>query len=178
MIETPRLILRDFRDEDRDAFAALNGDEEVARWLGGPLDRAASNAMVDRIRGHIAEHGFGLWAVERKADGAFLGFDGLQTVKAGALPIGPAVEIGWRMARHAWGAGYASEAGRAALAWGFANLDLDEIVSFTARGNVRSEAVMRRIGMRRDEARDFDHPNLPAGHELRPHIVYVARPAG
>ena len=175
MIETERLILRDFRDDDRDAFAALNADETVAEWLGGPIDRAASDTMVERIRGHIAEHGFGLWAVERKADGAFLGFDGLQRVKPGALPVGPAVEIGWRLSRDAWGAGYATEAGRAALAWAFANTDLDEIISFTASGNVRSEAVMRRIGMIRDPARDFLHPHLPVDHPLRPHIVYAAR---
>lgn len=176
MIETERLILRDFRDEDRDAFAALNADPEIYSWLSGPISRAASDAMVDRIRASIAEHGFGFWAVERKSDGAFLGFDGLE--RADDMPFGPVVEIGWRLARSAWGAGYATEAARAALAWGFAHLDVDEIVSFTARGNVRSEAVMRRIGMRRDPNRDFEHPKLPEGHPLRSHIVYaMARPA-
>ena len=178
MIETPRLILRAFRDEDREAFAALNADPAVADWLSGPLSREASDAMAQRINGHIAEHGFGLWAVERKADGRMLGFDGLQRIKPGGLPVGPGIEIGWRLCRDAWGAGYATEAAAAALAWGFANLDSEEILSFTATTNARSEAVMRRIGMSRAAERDFDHPNLADGHPLKRHIVYVAkRPA-
>jgi RimJ/RimL family protein N-acetyltransferase len=175
MIETERLILRPFREADRDAFAALNADPAVAIWVGGPHDRAESDAMMDRINAHIAEHGFGLWAVERKADGRLLGFDGLQTVKEGALPVGPGVEIGWRLIPDAWGGGYATEGARAALAWGFANLDVAEILSFTAQRNERSEAVMRRIGMTRAPERDFDHPRLADDSPLKRHIVYMAK---
>ncbi len=177
MIETERLLLRPFREADRPAFAALNADPAVGAWVGGPHDRDESDAMMDRIGAHFDEHGFGLWALERKADGVLLGFDGLQTVKAGALPVGPGVEIGWRLIPAAWGGGYATEGARAALAWGFANLDLDEILSFTAATNTRSEAVMKRIGMARAPERDFDHPRLADDHPLKRHIVYVAKRA-
>lgn len=176
-IETYRLILRPWRDDDRSAFAALNADPAVAEWLGGPLDRAASDAMVDRINGHIAEHGFGFWAAERKADGVLVGMIGLGVVKPEALPVGPAVEMGWRLAQHAWGGGYATEGAEAALAWGFANLDVAEIIAFTGRTNLRSQAVMRRLGMRPDPSRDFDHPRLAEDHPLRRHVVFaIQRP--
>lgn len=174
MIETERLILRAYQEDDREAFAALNGDPEVGAWLGGVQDRAASDAMLDRINAHIAEHGFGLWGAERKADGRLIGFVGLQTVKAGALPVGPAIEMGWRLIPEAWGGGYATEGARAALDWGFANLDAPEIIAFTAATNVRSQAVMRRIGMVAAPERDFDHPGLAEDHPLRRHVVFAA----
>lgn len=179
MIESERLILRNLRDEDRETFAALNADLEVARWLGaGPINRPASDAFVDRIRDHVARHGFGLWAIERKKDSVLLGVTGLQHVEADVLPVGPAVEISWRLARHAWGHGFASEAAKVALVWGFENLDVPEIIAFTAIGNARSEAVMRRIGMRREPERDFDHPGLPSDSPLMRHVVYsLRRPA-
>ena len=175
MIETERLVLRRYRKEDREPFAELNGDPRVGDWLGGAIDRAASDAMLDRINAHIDEHGWGLWAAERKADRRLLGFVGLATVKAGALPVGPAVEMGWRLIPDAWGAGFATEGAHAALAWGLANIDTDEIIAFTAASNVKSQAVMTRIGMVPDPARDFDHPRLARDHPLSRHVVYMAR---
>lgn len=177
MIETPRLVLRAYVEADREAFAAVNGDPEVGRWLGGVLDRAGSDALMDRINAHIAKHGFGLWGVERKADGRLIGFAGLAHVAAGALPVGPAIEMGWRLAPDAWGQGLASEGAKAALDWAFVHLDDDEIIAFTAQTNLASQGVMRRIGMTPDPTRDFDHPRLAADHPLRRHVVYrAARP--
>lgn len=175
MIETERLILRAYREEDREPFAALNGDPRVGQWLGGTSDRAASDATMDRINLHIAEHGWGLWALERKADSRLIGFAGLATVKAGALPVGPAVEMGWRLIPEAWGEGFATEGALAALAWGRRNIDAEEIIAFTAQINAKSQAVMTRIGMVADPARDFDHPKLAEDHPLRRHVVYTAR---
>jgi RimJ/RimL family protein N-acetyltransferase len=175
MIETERLILRRYREEDREPFAELNGDPRVGDWLGGAIDRAASDAMLDRINAHIDEHGWGLWAAERKSDRRLIGFAGLATVKAGALPLGPAVEMGWRLIPDAWGSGFATEGARAALAWGLANIDIEEIIAFTAASNVKSQAVMTRIGMVADPARDFDHPRLTSDHPLLRHVVYAAR---
>lgn len=175
MIETERLILRPYRETDRDAFAALNGDPRVGAWLGGVQDRAAAEVTLDRINAHICEHGFGFWGAERKADGALVGMIGLSTVTAGALPVGPAIEIGWRLIPDVWGQGLATEGARAALDWGLAHLDMAEIIAFTARTNLASQAVMRRIGMNPAPERDFDHPRLALGHALRPHVVFVAR---
>ena len=175
MIETERLILRAFRDEDREAFAAINGDPRVGDWLGGVIDRAASDLMLDRINTHIDDKGWGLWAVERKSDQQMIGFIGLSTVKAGALPVGPAIEIGWRLAHDAWGGGFATEGAQAALAWGFAHIDTAEIIAFTGATNLASQAVMRRIGMTPDPARDFDHPRLPEDSLLRRHVVFAAK---
>ena len=174
MIETERLLLRAWRDEDHDPYAALNADPEVRRYFPSILTRAQSDASVDRIIAHFAAHGFGLWAVERRGTGDFLGFTGL-SVLAGPDPLSPGVEIGWRLARHAWGQGFATEAAFASLTYGFDEAGLAEIVAFTAQTNAPSEAVMRRIGMRREEALDFEHPAIPVGHSLRPHIVYIAR---
>lgn len=176
MIETPRLILRGWREADFEPFAALNADPEVMRHFPATMTREDSDALARAIQRHIDEHGFGLWAVERRQDGVFLGFTGLGRLRP-ENPLAPGVEIGWRMARHAWGAGYASEAARAALAFGFEQ-GLAEIVSFTATENERSQAVMRRIGMTRAPERDFDHPSIPEGHRLRPHVVYVISPPG
>lgn len=176
-IETERLRLRNFRDEERARFAELCADHEVGAWLGGVMSRAAANAAFDRVRGAIAGRGYGLWAVERLTDGAMIGQVGLNPVPDD-LPVAPAIEMSWRMFPEVWGQGYAGEAAGAALAWGLANLPADEqIVAFTTRDNARSEAIMRRIGLVRDTARDFDHPRLAPGHRLRPHIVYVARRA-
>lgn len=175
MIETDRLILRAFRDDDREAFAAINADPRVGEWLGGVIDRAASDAMLDRINAHIRENGWGLWATERKSDGRLIGFIGLSTVTADALPVGPAIEMGWRLTPDAWGGGLATEGAKAGLEWGFAHIDTPEIIAFTATTNRASQAVMRRIGMTPDPSRDFDHPRLAADHPLRRHVVYAAR---
>ena len=174
MIETERLILRAFRDEDREPLAAINGDPRVYDWLGGPIGREQSDALIDRVNAHIARHGFGFFAAERKADARLIGMVGLQVLRP-ELPPAPGVELGWRLAPGAQGSGLATEGAAAALAWGFANLDHEELIAFTAATNVRSQAVMRRIGMTHDPARDFDHPSLAEGHPLRRHVVFVAR---
>lgn len=174
MIETERLILRAFREEDRAPFAAINGDPRVSDWLGGPIGVDQSNATLERINAHIAAHGYGFFAAERKADGRLVGMIGLQPVRDD-LPPAPAVELGWRLAPDAQGSGLATEGAAAVLAWGFANLGRDELIAFTAESNLRSQAVMRRIGMRHDPSRDFDHPVLADGHPLRRHVVFVAR---
>lgn len=171
MIETERLVLRAWREEDRAPFAALNADPEVTEFLPRPITREASDALVDRIEGHFAEHGFGLWAIEVRATGEFVGFTGLDW-KTFPAHFTPAVEVGWRLSRPAWGHGYATEAARAALDHGFGPAGLDEIVSMTTVANTRSRRVMERLGLTRDPADDFDHPNLPAGHPLRPHVLY------
>jgi RimJ/RimL family protein N-acetyltransferase len=170
-VRTERLILRGWRDADRGQFAALNADPVVMEHFPATLNRAASNMLVDSIVAHWAENDLGLWALERAADGRFLGFTGLSRPSFQA-PFTPAVEVGWRLARHEWGQGYATEAARASLAFGFETADLEEIVSFTVPANVRSRAVMERIGMVHDAADDFDHPGLPDGHPLRRHVLY------
>ena len=169
-VTTARLRLRAFRAADRAAFAAMNADPSVMEYFPAPLDRAASDAMLDRIRERWAADGHGLWAVERSADGAFLGFTGLARLAYLEQP-----EVGWRFVPSAWGHGYATEAAEAALAFGFRELGLPEIVSVTTVGNERSIAVMRRLGMTRDPADDFLDPNLPEGHPLRPHVMYRLR---
>jgi RimJ/RimL family protein N-acetyltransferase len=168
---TDRLILRRWTDADREPFAAMNADAEVVRYLRGKLDRAASDAFIDRMEAGFERYGFGLWAVEVKQTGLFLGFTGLamQTFPA---HFTPAVEVGWRMARYAWGRGYATEAARTAMAFGFTGVGLPEVVSITTRGNERSIAVMRRLGMVTDPGWDFEHPLLPRGHPLRPHVLF------
>ena len=171
MIETDRLVLRRWRDDDHAPFAALNADPAVMEHMPAALDRAASDALVRRIEAHFDEHGYGLWAVEVKDGDPFVGFVGLSTVDF-AAPFAPAVEIGWRLARGAWGHGYATEGARRALAYAFEQAGLDEVVSFTVPQNARSRAVMVRLGMTHDTSDDFDHPKLPEGHALRRHVLY------
>ena len=141
--------------------------------LPGLLSRDESDAMVGRIRAHFAEHGFGVWAVEVKAPHAapFIGFVGLWR-PTWTAPFTPCVELGWRMARAYWGKGYATEAAQAALRFGFEQLGLNELVALTVPGNLRSRAVMERLGMLRDPADDFDHPQIPEGSRLRRHVLY------
>lgn len=170
MIDTARLRLRQWRDADLEPFARMNADARVMEHFPAPLDRAASDMFAGRLRAEIAERGYGFWAVELRETGDFIGFTGLR-IPAVPLPIGPCVEIGWRLAAGHWGQGYASEAARAALEYGFVALGLDEIVSFTALPNVRSQAVMRRIGMTHP-GEVFEHPGVAPGHPLRPHCVY------
>jgi RimJ/RimL family protein N-acetyltransferase len=169
-LRTDRLLLRSFRDADREPFAALNGNPAVMELFPATLTRDESDALVDRIAERWASDGHGLWAVERIADGTFLGFTGVAR-----LAWLPQPEIGWRFAQSAWGHGYATEAASAARDWAFSTIDLPEIVSVTTVSNERSQAVMRRIGMTRDPADDFLHPNLPDGHPLRPHVLYRLR---
>jgi len=176
VIVTDRLVLRRWTDADRPAFAAINGDSRVHDWLGGPISAEASDALIDRINAGIDLQGFGLWAAERRTDGRLAGMIGLSRVAAGDLPVGPCVEIGWRLHPDVWGQGLASEGARAALDWGFGPGALTEILAFTAETNLASQAVMRRIGMAPDPARDFDHPRLAPDHPLRRHVVWTARP--
>lgn len=170
-LETARLRLRRWRDDDLDAFAALNADPEVMEHFPSPLDRAESDALAARADRRFTDQGFGLWAVEVVETERFVGFTGLSQPGWDA-PFTPAVEVGWRLARDAWGRGYATEGARAALADGFARLPVDEIVSFTTVANWRSRRVMETLGMRRRPEDDFDHPNLPTGHSMRRHVLY------
>ena len=166
-----RILLRRWREEDREAFAAMNCDARVMEFFRSRLSRAESDAMVDRIEQHFGEHGFGLWAIEVPDVAPFIGFAGLAVARFSA-PFTPCVEVGWRLAFAHWGHGYATEAARLALGYGFATCALTEVVSFTSVTNHRSRAVMERLGMRRDPADDFDYPALPEGHPLRRHVLY------
>jgi RimJ/RimL family protein N-acetyltransferase len=167
--ETGRLRLRQWRDADREPFAAMNADPRVMEHFRAPLSREESDGLAARFAKAIDARGWGLWAVEGKGDGRFLGFVGLTPVPDD-MPFAPAVEIGWRLAAEAWGAGYATEAAREALRVAFETLELREVVSYTALTNQRSMAVMRRLGMREDGA--FDHPLVAEGHRLRPHRLF------
>jgi len=177
MIETARLILRRPEERDREALFAMNADPRVAEWLAGPMSREANDAQIARIQDHIDAKGYGFWAAVRKADGQAIGLAGLLTMGED-LPPGPALEIGWRFATEAWGQGYATEAAHAALDWAFANTDAPEVIAITARTNLRSQAVMRRIGMAPEPWRDFDHPRVPDDSPLKAHVTFAAkRPA-
>jgi RimJ/RimL family protein N-acetyltransferase len=176
-LRTPRLLLRRWREEDREPFAALNRDAEVMRYYQAPLDRAQSDAFVDWQREIFDDRGWGLWAVEVAGGAPFVGFVGLN-VPGFEAHFTPAVEVGWRLAREHWGHGYATEAGHAAIAFAFEELGLDEVVSFTTVANERSRRVMERLGMTRDPADDFEYPSLAADHPLRPHVLYRRRVSG
>jgi RimJ/RimL family protein N-acetyltransferase len=170
-VRTERLLLRRWRAADRAPFAALNADPRVMEFFPGPLSRADSDALAARVEEHFATHGFGPWAVEVPDALPFAGFVGL-SVPAFAAAFTPCVEIGWRLDPALWGRGYATEAARAALAVGFAQIGLAEIVAFTVPANVRSRRVMEKVGMTHDPADDFDHPALPGGHPLQRHVLY------
>ncbi len=174
-LRTERLLLRPWRETDLAPFAAMNADPQVVEFLNGPLTRAESDAMVERIATSWATKGYGLWALEVIDGPEFIGYTGLWDALFEA-PFTPAIEVGWRLARSAWGFGYATEAARASLAYGYATLDLPEVLSFTAAANLRSRAVMERIGMVRDPAGDFEHPKVPAGSPLRHHVLYRLTP--
>lgn len=170
-----RLKLRQWRDDDRDPFADLNADLEVMHFFPSTLNREESDALVDRIEAGFRENGFGLWAVE--VEGRFAGFTGLNR-SSFTTPMGPHVEIGWRLARWAWGQGLATKAARLTLADGFGRVGLTEVFSFTTQSNAPSERVMQRIGMVRRPDLDFDHPNTPGWWGSR-HIVYrIDAPGG
>jgi len=170
-IETERLILRPWREADKPAFAALNGDPEVMRHFPKLMTREESDTLAERIMARMAERGWGSFAVEVKGGEPFIGFVG-PNVPSYEIPYGPCVEIGWRLARAAWGRGYASEAARTAVDFAFRRLGLAEIVSFTVVANDRSRRVMQRLGMTHDPADDFDHPMIAEGHPMRRHVLY------
>jgi len=172
-LETNRLTLRPWKDDDLDPFAALCADPDVMRYFPDVLSRDQSAALIDKARRQTAEDGFCFCPVETKETGEFLGFVGLSIPGyANDLPFGPCVEIGWRLKRSAWGQGYATEAARAWLRFGFETLKLKEIVSFTTRTNTASMQVMERLGMTRSETDDFQHPTLPRDHPLSWHVLY------
>jgi RimJ/RimL family protein N-acetyltransferase len=171
VIPTERLLLRRWHDEDREPFAAMNADRAVVEHLQGPLTRERSDDFVDRIEAHWDEHGWGLWAVEVPGSAPFVGYVGLWPAEY--LEPGM-IEVGWRLAREHWGHGYATEAARESLRFGFEDAGLAEIVSFTVPQNTRSRAVMERIGLVRDPDGDFDHPRVDAARypQLVRHVFY------
>lgn len=170
-LRTNRLYLRQWNDADLQPFAELNADPLVMEHLPAVLSREESDALAARIEGHFKQHGFGLWAVEITGIASFAGFIGLSIPRFTAH-FTPCVEIGWRLASKYWGCGYATEGARTVLGFGFEQLGLAEIVSFTVPANLRSRHVMERLGMSRNPADDFDYPALPEGHPLRRHVLY------
>jgi RimJ/RimL family protein N-acetyltransferase len=176
VIRTERLLLRQWRPEDREPFAALNADVRVMEFLPALLPRPQSDALARASEAHFATHGFGPWAVEVPGVAPFIGFVGL-VVPAFEAHFTPAIEIGWRLAAEHWGQGYATEAALASARHAFTVAGADGLVSFTTPQNARSRAVMQRIGMTHDPADDFDHPRLAPGHRLRRHVLYRLAPS-
>lgn len=172
-IETARLLMRRWRDADREPFAELNGDPQTLLYFPRTFDRAASDSLIDRTEAFFDALGYGLWALEVRQTKQFIGFTGLSPMPDD-VPGAGGVEIGWRLARHAWHRGYATEAARAAATVAFDGLRLAELWSMTAVLNEPSQAVMRRIGM--TEVARFQHPRVPDGHPLRPHVTYRLAP--
>lgn len=172
---SPHPTLRPWVATDFPAYVLLHSDPHVVEWLGGfQMNTEEMRGAFDRTRTFLDEHGWGMWAITDEK-GFIVGAAGLQRVRKG-LPSYPGVEAAWRLAFHAQGKGLVSTAMRAVLPWAFANIaDLDEIQTFTARSNVKSQAVMERLGFTRDPSRDFDHPALPEGHALRPHVMYAMK---
>jgi RimJ/RimL family protein N-acetyltransferase len=168
-IRTERLLMRRWRESDRDPFADLNADPLTMAYFPEPLDRAASDALADRIERQFDLLGYGLWALEIAETGQFIGFTGLSPMPDD-VPGAGGTEVGWRLTRHAWHRGYATEAATAALDVAFSGVGLSEIWSMTAVLNEASQAVMRRLGMQ--EVARFEHPRVPEGHRLRPHVTY------
>jgi len=168
---TPRMRLREWRDQDLDAYATMSGDPRVREFYPDLLTREQCAASMRHIQEHFARNGFGMWAAELTDGAPCIGFIGLQ-IPAFDAPFTPCVEIGWYLAHEHWGRGYATEGARAALAFGFESLGLKEIVAMTTVSNARSRHVMEKLGMTRNPTDDFDHPNVPAGHPLRRHVLY------
>jgi RimJ/RimL family protein N-acetyltransferase len=180
-LTTSRLVLRDWREEDKPLYAAIIADPEVRRYfhqLGTPAD---AELGIERARARLAELGYSFLAVERREDGAFMGMLGMAPMKESLrllLPGAPAVEIGWQLGKAFWGHGYASEGAAAMLDFAWRRLALPEVVAVTYEGNSPSRRVMEKLGMTRDPRGDFEHPDVPAGHPLRPHVLYrIANPA-
>jgi RimJ/RimL family protein N-acetyltransferase len=170
-LRTERLVLRRWRPADRAPFAAINADPRVMEHFPRPITADESDAFADRIEQLMDDDGYGLWAVEVRGGESFIGYVGLSQPSFTAH-FTPAVEVGWRLAAGHWGMGYATEAARAAVAFGFSDLRLDEIVSFAVPQNVRSRAVMERLGMTHDPSDDFDHPRFLDDDRMRRHVLY------
>ena len=175
--QTDRLILRGWRESDREPFFQMNSDPRVMRHFPAALSRPESDDMMDRIVADLESRGFGLYAVEPLAGGGFAGYVGLW-VPTFQAPFMPAVEIGWRLAERFWNQGLATEAARAVVAHAFGPLGLGELVSMTVPDNLSSRRVMEKLGMTHDPADDFDHPRLPDGHPLKRHVLYRIRNSG
>jgi RimJ/RimL family protein N-acetyltransferase len=173
-LRTERLLLREWRAGDREPFAQMNADPRVMEFFPAPLSRAESDALADRLEAHFAKHGFGLYAAELVEEGAFIGFIGLN-VPLFEAHFTPCMEIGWRVAAEYWGRGLATEGAREVVHYSFGELGLDSLVSMTVPANQPSRRVMEKLGMTHDPADDFDHPNLPARHPLRRHVLYRLR---
>lgn len=170
-LETERLILREWRNGDRTAFHAINTDPRVMKFLGPAMTLADIDALITRLRGLQETLGHCFWAVERKDDGRLIGWCGLIRGAAGT-PIEGRVEVGWRLAFDTWGQGFAREAATAAIDWAFAHLPDDDVWAITVNDNANSWGLMERLGMQRHEDMGFDHPNVPEGSPLKPHVTY------
>ena len=170
-IRTGRLILRNWEERDRELFHRINSDDGVMEFFDFRRDRAAADAVMDRMREEIARDGYGWTAAEIAATGQCIGFIGLHQVEVPGLAAAGTYEIGWRLAPEFWSKGFASEGAGALLAFGFDQLSLNEIISFAVWSNVRSTAVMERLGMHRDPSADFDHPRVLDPH-LKRHLLY------
>lgn len=174
MIETDRLLLRRWAEEDREPFFRLNSDARVMEFMPHCLSRWESDVLVDHIEDHFRKHSFGLYALELREDHSFIGFLGL-AIPAFTAHFTPCVEIGWRLSANHWERGLATEGARAVVRHAFEVVRLDALVSFTVPANIRSRRVMEKIGMIHNPGDDFDHPNLPDGHPLRRHVLYRLR---
>jgi RimJ/RimL family protein N-acetyltransferase len=174
LIQTERLLLRHWREEDREPFYRLNADARVMEFMPACLTLAESDRLFERINEHFRKHNFGLYAAELREDRTFVGYVGL-AVPSFEASFTPCVEIGWRLSADHWGRGLATEGARAVANHAFGELRIDEIVSFTVPENIRSRRVMEKIGMTHDASEDFDHPSLPDGHPLRRHVLYRLR---
>ena len=174
MLQTRRLLLRPWQESDREPFQRLNADPTVMEFFAAPPSPVESDGMIDRIQAHIARHRFGFFAAELRATGEFIGFVGMSHVPFEAH-FTPCVEIGWRLAAVYWNRGLATEGARRCLRYAFQELALPEVVAFTVPANLRSRRVMEKLGMSYSLADDFQHPRLPEGHLLRPHVLYRVR---
>jgi len=174
ILQSARLTLRTWLPEDREPFARINADPRVMEFMPKCLSREESDALVDRIEAHFAEHGFGLYAAELRNERLFIGFIGLSIPYFDA-PFTPCVEVGWRLSADVWGRGLATEGAREVVRHAFQTLGLRELVSFTVPENIRSIRVMEKLGMTHAPTEDFDHPKLPEGDRLRRHVLYRLR---
>lgn len=170
-LHTRRCVLRQWQDSDLEPWAEMNADPEVRRYFPSVLDAEQAGTEAGRCRDAIAQRGWGMWALEIPGAFRFAGFVGLNAPHYDA-PFIPAVEIGWRLTRAAWGQGFATEAAQAALEFAFDRLALREVIAIAVPANAASLRVMERLGMTHDAAGDFDHPRIAAGHPLRRHVLY------
>ena len=173
-LETERLIIRPWQESDRQVFHRLNREDEIMEFFPFRRTPEQADVVMDKLNSMIAEHGFGFTALERKKEGDCIGFCGLSRTDLEPFFPDGSVEIGWRLLPETWGKGYVTESARRLLAFAFEELKLAEVVSFAVHNNHRSLAVMQRIGMQRDPARDFDHPGVPDTHtDMKRHVTYA-----